>query len=41
MGYHGIRDLHHQMEGHQPTARRIVEPGPALVVRQSTAPPPG
>jgi LacI family transcriptional regulator len=41
MGYHGIRDLHHQMEGHQPAARKIVEPGPALVVRQSTASPPG
>jgi hypothetical protein len=39
MGYHSIRDLHHQMEGNPPVARRIVEPAPALIVRQSTAPP--
>jgi LacI family transcriptional regulator len=40
MGYHGIRDLHRQMDGEEPMARQIVEPAPEVVVRHSTAPPP-
>ena len=36
MGYHGILDLHRAMEGQAPGERRIVDPAPELVVREST-----
>lgn len=36
MGYHGILDLHTYMEGQEPGARKIVDPAPELVVREST-----
>ncbi len=36
MGYHGILDLHRAMEGQAPGERRITDPAPELVVREST-----
>lgn len=36
MGYHGILDLHRCMEGEAPGERRIVEPVPELILREST-----
>ncbi len=39
MGHYGIVDLHAQMEGEPPKARKIVDPAPILEVRESTAPP--
>jgi LacI family transcriptional regulator len=40
MGQHGIRDLSAQLNGQTPLARRIVDPAPELVRRESTAKPP-
>lgn len=36
LGYHGILDLHRHMEGHPPGERKIVDPAPELIVREST-----